>query len=219
MHGIQFIQDLAVILVVAGVVGWICQRLGLSVIVGFLAAGMVVGPYTPPFTLVSDVGRIQTLAQIGLVFLMFSIGLRLSVRKLRRMGLGLMVATCAGALIMYYLARLLGAALGWSSTESLFLAGMLMVSSSAIISKILQETGENHERSGQLAMGISVLEDVVAIVMLTLLSSMAQYGGGGPTASLGHTLGMLGAFVALAGIGGLLLVPWLLRRMSISADE
>ncbi len=219
MHGIQFIQDLAVILVVAGVVGWICQRLGLSVIVGFLAAGMVVGPYTPPFTLVSDVGRIETLAQVGLVFLMFSIGLRLSVRKLRRMGLGLMVATGAGALIMYYLARLLGAALGWSSTESLFLAGMLMVSSSAIISKILQETGENHERSGQLAMGISVLEDVVAIVMLTLLSSMAQYGGGGPTASLGHTLGMLGAFVALAGIGGLLLVPWLLRRMSISADE
>ena len=66
MHGIQFIQDLAVILVVAGVVGWICQRLGLSVVVGFLAAGMVVGPYTPPFTLVSDVNRIETLAQVGL---------------------------------------------------------------------------------------------------------------------------------------------------------
>lgn len=221
MHGIQFIQDLAVILVVAGVVGWICQRLGLSVIVGFLAAGMVVGPYTPPFTLVSDVGRIETLAQVGLVFLMFSIGLRLSVRKLRRLGLPLMLATFGGALMMYYLARLLGAALGWSSTESLFLAGMLMVSSSAIISKILQETGENHERSGQLALGVAVLEDVVAIVMLTLLNSVAKFGGGagGPAASLGHTLGMLGAFVALAGVGGLLLVPWLLRRMSISADE
>ena len=219
MHGIQFIQDLAVVLVVAGVVGWVCQRLGLSVIVGFLAAGMVVGPYTPPLTLVNDVERIGTLAQVGLVFLMFSIGLKLSVRKLRRLGLSLMVATFGGALVMYYLTRLLGAALGWSGIESLFLAGMLMVSSSAIISKILQETGENHERSGQLALGISVLEDVVAIVMLTLLSSLAQYGGAGPAASLGHTLGMLGAFVALAGIGGLLLVPWLLRRMSISADE
>lgn len=221
MHGIQFIQDLAVILVVAGVVGWICQRLGLSVIVGFLAAGMVVGPYTPPFTLVHDVGRIETLAQVGLVFLMFSIGLKLSVRKLRRLGLPLMVATMGGALVMYYLTRLLGAALGWSSTESLFLAGMLMVSSSAIISKILQETGENHERSGQLALGISVLEDVVAIVMLTLLNSLVQIGGvgGAPASSLGHTLGLLGAFVALAGVGGLLLVPWLLRRMSISADE
>ena len=221
MHGIQFIQDLAVILVVAGVVGWICQRLGLSVVVGFLAAGMVVGPYTPPFTLVSDVNRIETLAQVGLVFLMFSIGLRLSVRKLRRLGLSLMLATFGGALVMYYLTRLLGAALGWGPTESLFLAGMLMVSSSAIISKILQETGENHERSGQLAMGVSVLEDVVAVVMLTLLNSLVQLGGagGGHASSLGETLGTLGAFVALAGVGGLLLVPWLLRRMSISADE
>jgi CPA2 family monovalent cation:H+ antiporter-2 len=220
MHGIQFIQDLAVILVVAGVVGWICQRLGLSVIVGFLVAGMVVGPNTPPFSLVSDVGRIETLAQIGLVFLMFAIGLRLSVRKLRRLGLPLMLATFGGALVVYYLARLLGAALGWSTTEGLFLAGMLMVSSSAIVSRILQETGDNHERPGQLALGISVLEDVVAIVMLTLLNSMVRLGGAaGHGTSLGETLGLLGAFVALAGIGGLLLVPWLLRRMSISADE
>jgi len=220
MHGIQFIHDLAVILLVAGFVGWICQRLGLSVVVGFLAAGMVVGPYTPPFTLVSDVGRIETLANVGLVFLMFSIGLRLSVRKLRFLGMPLMLATCGGALIVYYLARLLGAALGWNSTESLFLAGMLMVSSSAIISKVLQETGENHERSGQLAMGISVLEDVVAIVMLTLLNSLVEMGGmGGHQSSLGHTLGMLGAFVALVGVGGLLAVPWLLRKMSIAADE
>jgi CPA2 family monovalent cation:H+ antiporter-2 len=220
MHGIQFIQDLAVILVVAGVVGWICQRLGLSVVVGFLVAGMVVGPYTPPFSLVSDVGRIETLAQVGLVFLMFAIGLRLSVRKLRRLGLSLMLATFGGALVVYYLSRLLGAALGWGTTETLFLAGMLMVSSSAIVSRILQETGDNHERPGQLALGISVLEDVVAIVMLTLLNSLVRLGGVSlQGTSLGETLGLLGAFVALAGVGGLLLVPWLLRRMSISADE
>lgn len=221
MHGIYFIQDLAVILVVAGLVGWVCQRLGLSVVVGFLAAGMVVGPYTPPFSLVSDPGRIETLAQIGLVFLMFSIGLRLSVRKLRRLGFSLMFATFGGAIMVYYLTRLLGAALGWGSTETLFLAGMLMVSSSAIISKILHEIGENHERSGQLALGVAVLEDIVAVVMLTLLNSIVQLGGAGhgTGASLGETLGMLGAFVVLAGVGGLLLVPWLLRRMSISADE
>ena len=72
MHGILFIQDLAVILLVAGVVGWICQRLGLSVVVGFLAAGILVGPSIPYLSLVSDVGRIETLAQVGLVFLLFS---------------------------------------------------------------------------------------------------------------------------------------------------
>ncbi len=222
MHGINFIQDLAVILVVAGVVGWVCQRVGLSVVVGFLGAGMIVGPYTPPFSLVSDAERIETLAQLGLVFLMFSIGMRLSLRKLRRLGLGLFLAAMGGAVLVYYLTRLLGAVVGWSSTESLFLAGMLMVSSSAIISKVLQETGATHERSGQLAMGISVLEDVVAVVMLTVLNSYVHLGGAQaqtPADSLAETLGMLAAFIALAGVGGLLLVPWLLRRMSISADE
>lgn len=217
MNGFHFIQDLAVILVVAGVVGWICQRIGLSVIVGFLVAGMVVGPHTP-ITLVADVERIDTLAQIGLVFLMFSIGLQLSLKKLRRLGLSLMVATFVGAIIMYHLSRLLALSMGWGVREGLFLAGMLMVSSSAIISKILQETGLNHERSGQFAMGVAVVEDVVAVVMLTILNSMVQLGQGGND-RVPETLLLLGAFVVLAGIGGLLLVPWLLKRMSISADE
>lgn len=224
MHGIHFIQDLAIILVVAGIVGWICQRIGLSVVVGFLAAGMLVGPFTPPFSLVTDSARIETAAQVGLVFLMFGIGLRLSVRKLRRLGLSLVLATFGGAILVYYLTRLLGGALGLSTLESLFLASMLMVSSSAIISKIQQETGSTHERSGQLAMGISVLEDVVAVVMLTLLNSIIQLQGAGDGgqasgANIWETLGMLGAFVVLAGVGGLLLFPWLLKRMSISADE
>ena len=218
MPGIQFIQDLAIILVVAGTVGWMCQRLGLSSVVGFLAAGMVVGPFTPPFSLVTDEARIATAAQVGLVFLMFGIGLRLSLRKLRRMGLSLLLATFCGAIGVYYLTRVLGAALGWSTMESLFLAAMLMVSSSAIIGKVLQETGRTHERSGQLAMGLTVLEDVVAVVMLTLLGSLVQLGVAEP-AGIGRTLGLLGAFVVLAVIGGLLFFPWLLKRMSIAADE
>src|ERR1043165_8718913 len=199
MDGIHFIQDLAVVLVVAGVVGWCCQRAGMSVIVGFLVAGMVVGPYTPPFALVTETERIETLSQVGLVFLMFSIGLGLSLRKLRRLGLSLMIATFSGAIVMYYLSRMLALSLGWSAREGLFLAGMLMVSSSAIISKILHETGATHERSGQLAMGISVLEDVVAVVMLTLLNSMVQIGRSGD-AQVSETLLKLGAFVVLAGI-------------------
>jgi CPA2 family monovalent cation:H+ antiporter-2 len=148
MDGFTFVQDLAVILLVAGLAGWGCQRLGLSVVVGFLVAGMVVGPYRQPFSLVADVGRIETLGQVGLVFLMFGIGLGLSLRKLRRLGFELLLATAIGALLMFYLTRWLCAAMGWGTTEGLFLAGMLMVSSSAIISKVLQETGANHERAG-----------------------------------------------------------------------
>jgi CPA2 family monovalent cation:H+ antiporter-2 len=218
MHGLNLIQELAVILVVGGAAGWLCQRIGLSVIVGFLAAGMLVGPHAAPISLVHDLERIEALAQIGLVFLMFSIGLSLSLRKLRRLGPSLMLATAAGALLMYQLTRFLAVALGWNAIEGLFLAAMLMVSSSAIIAKILQETGTNHERAGQLAMGVSVLEDVVAVVMLTLLNSAIHLGKGGGTA-VPETLLQLGAFVVLAGVSGLLLVPWLLKRMSIAANE
>lgn len=217
MHGFNFIQDLAVILVVAGVVGWICQRIGLSVVVGYLVAGMAVGPHTPA-TLISNTDRIDTLAQIGLVFLMFAIGLRLSVRKMRRLGLSLLLATFGSAITIFYLCRLFAVAVNWDGREGFVLAAMLMVSSSAIISKILHETGATHERAGQLAMGVTVLEDIVAVVMLTSLNSMVQFGHGG-FAEVSVSILMLGAFVVLAGIIGLLLVPWLLRRMSIAMEE
>lgn len=217
MHGIDFIKDLAVVMLVAGLVGWACHRAGLSVIVGFLAAGMVIGPYTPPFSLVSDVHRIETLAQVGLIYLMFSIGMGLSLRKLRRLGLSLVLATFIGAIVMYNLTRVLGGVMGWSAVETAFLAAMLMVSSSAIISKVLNEIGAMHEKTGQMAMGVSVLEDVVAIVMLAILNSLVQIGEA--KTGVGATLGLLGAFIVLAGIGGMLLVPWLLKKISVEASE
>ncbi len=217
MHGIDFIKDLAVVMLVAGLVGWACHRIGLSVVVGFLVAGILIGPHTPPFQLVTSSQSVETLAQVGLIFLMFSIGLGLSLRKLRRLGLSLVLATFIGATVMYILTRALGGAIGLSVVETAFLAAMLMVSSSAIINKVLLETGATHEKSGQMAMGVSVLEDIVAIVMLTVLSSLASIGGA--KASLGTTLGLLGAFIVLAGIGGMLLVPWLLKKMSLSAGD
>ena len=84
MTGIAFLQDLGIVLLVAGAVGWLFHRLGLSVVVGYLLAGIIIGPYTPPFPLVEDIDRIQTLADIGLVFLLFSIGMGLSITRLRR---------------------------------------------------------------------------------------------------------------------------------------
>ena len=218
MHGFEFIQDLAVVMMVAGFVGWLCHRVGMSVIVGYLVAGMVIGPYTPPFSLVSSVARIETLSQMGLVFLMFSIGMKLSLSKLRRLGWPLAIATAVGAVVMYNLARLAGAGLGWNPVQTVFLAAMMMVSSSAIISKVLHEIGAMHEKSGQMAMGVSILEDIVAVIMLTILSSLTAPLGGGAEVSLGTTLGMLGAFVVVAGVGGLLVVPWLLRKLSTSAE-
>lgn len=218
MGGIDFIKDLAVVMLVAGFVGWLCHRVGLSVIVGFLAAGMVIGPFTPPFSLVTDPGRIETLAQVGLVFLMFSIGMKLSLRRLRRLGVSLLAATFVTALIVYNLSRLGSPLLGFSGETAVFFGAMLIVSSSAIISKVLQETGLTHEKSGQMAMGITVLEDVVAVISLALLNSVVLLGGMGE-AKVGETLGLLSAFVALAGVIGLLAVPWLLRKLGETASE
>ncbi|WP_438483270.1 cation:proton antiporter domain-containing protein [Oleiharenicola lentus] len=220
MHGIDFIQDLAVVLIVAGLVGWLCHRIGLSVIVGFLGAGMLIGPFTPPFSLVTDVERIETLSQLGLVFLMFGIGLRLSFRRLRRMGLPLVFAVTINTLLIYYLTRIFGAAMHWNAAETLFLAAMLMVSSSAIIGKILVEVGVTHDATAQSAMSLSVVEDVVAVVMLTILSSFAKFDGGGSGGTkIGETIGVMGAFVVLAGVLSLLTVPWLLRRLSVAVSE
>ncbi len=210
----MFIRDLAVVLLIAGGVGWACQRLHLSVVVGYLLAGMIIGPHTPPFALVNDLDRVHTLAELGLVFLIFGIGLNLSLSRLKRLGLSVVVAVVLAALIVWNGCRLVGLALDWSTTQSLFVAGMLMVSSSAIISKVLDELNQTHERAGQLALGVTVLEDVVAVVMLTLLTSVAQFGGKESGGSVMGTLGTLGAFVVSIALLSLLVVPKLLARLS-----
>ena len=88
MSELNLVQDLAIVTFFAGVCGFLCQKLGLSSVVGFLLAGLLVGPHTRPFAMVADQERIEALSQLGLVFLMFSIGLHLSLAKLRRMGIG-----------------------------------------------------------------------------------------------------------------------------------
>ncbi len=218
MQGIPLIQDLAIILVVAAVVSWLCQRLGLAPTVGFLGAGIAVGPRTGWLPLVDEVAPVQALVELGMVFLMFSVGLQLSFRRLQRLGLSLLFAALAGGALVFLSARGLGLALGWSSREGLFLAVMLIASSSVIIGRILHAAGLRHERPGQLALGVSILEDVAAVVMLAVLSSVAQVGRVGAD-RLTETLLLLGAFVVLAGLAGLLLVPWLLRRISVAADD
>lgn len=212
---LQLIQDLAVVTLTAGATGWICQKIGLSVVVGYLVAGILIGPFTPPFTLVYDSDRIQLLAKLGLIFLMFFVGMGLSIQRLRRMGVAMAASVFIGAILMFVVCRLAGDVLHWKPEASLYLAGMLMVSSSSIIVKVLEETHATHQRSGQLAVGVSVLEDVVAVVMLTMLGSLAKFDE--ESTPMANVLGILTAFVVLAMIFGLLIVPRFLARVSRSA--
>lgn len=217
MDGINFIQDLATVLLAAGIAGILCKRIGLSVVVGYLLAGMVIGPFTPPFSLILDVPRIETLSQVGLVFLMFAIGLGLSLTKLRQMGVSTLIATGLGAFIVLNLTQLLGVAVGWSSAQSLVIAAMLMVSSSAVIAKIIEGMNLGHERAAQVALTITVMEDVVAVVMLTVLASQSA-ASGAATSGLGSLLTGMTAFVVLLVLAGLFFVPRLLRRLEKKAD-
>ena len=215
MEGINLIQDLAIVLLSAGIAGSLSKRIGLSVIVGYLVAGIIIGPYTPPFSLILDVQRIETLSQIGLVFLMFAIGLGLSITNLRKLGVSTLLATGLGAFFVLNLTQFLGFAFSWTSMQSLFVAAMFMVSSSAVIAKVVHDMNLGHERSGQLALGITVLEDVVAIVMLAVLAAQV----GTASVEVASLVTGLGAFVVLLVLTGLFFMSKLLRRMDAKADR
>lgn len=214
MDHYTLLQDFVVLLLAAGLAGMLCKRIGLSAIVGYLLAGIVIGPYSPPFSLITDTEHIAQLSQVGLVFLMFAIGLELSLSKLRRMGLPIIMATALGALFMFAFTLLLGRALGWTALQSLFVAAMLMVSSSAVIAKIMSELKLNHDRAAQMALAITIVEDVVAVIMLTVLATQGAKG----SMSIGQVLTGLTAFIVLFVCLGLLLLPRLLRWLEKRAD-
>ncbi len=216
-EGVSFIQDLAIILLAATAGGWGARRLGLSPVVGYLFAGLLVGTPQITFLEVTDQVRIKVLSQIGLVFLMFSIGLGIRLKHLRELGMAPVVATVVTALLILTMGRFFGGLIGLNNIETLFFAAMLMVSSSAIIGKLLTETGLLHQRPGQLALSQTLLEDFVAVVMLTLLGSIAVFGQGGTGGgwvAVFSSLGQLAAFVVLFVITGLLLLPRIVRRIS-----
>jgi CPA2 family monovalent cation:H+ antiporter-2 len=213
MSGYELVQDLAIVLVIAGLVGFVFQRIGLSNIVGFLAAGLLVGPHATHFGLVTDPRAIEALSQLGLAFLMFSIGLDLSISKMRRFGLGVAVAVVISATLVFNAFRFLTPLFGLSGREPIFIAGMMVASSSAMIGKMLHDSGLLHQRSGNLAMSISVLEDIVAVIVLTFVSSLANMQAG-PQARPATILGTLVAFVTIVVILGLLLLPRALQLLA-----
>lgn len=216
MGDITFLRDIGIVVAAAALGGWTARRLGLSVVVGYLLAGILVSPHLFGRGLIGDADAIGELAQLGLVFLMFGIGLQLSLRRLHKLGIGLLLATTITALLIYNTVWAFGSLAGLEGLGPAFLAAALMVSSSAIISKVVGDCGLSHQRSGQEAMGMTVLEDIVAVVMLSLLATgTAGNGGSGSLA----TLGWLGVFVIAAVIGGLLVVPRLFGRVDASGEE
>jgi CPA2 family monovalent cation:H+ antiporter-2 len=205
-HTVGFIQDLAVIMAIAGAITLLFHRIRQPVVLGYILAGVIIGPHTPPFNLISNEQTISTLAELGVVFLLFSLGLEFSLKKLFRVGMTAVVAAVVEIALMLWLGFGIGRYFGWSAMDSLFLGAMLAISSTTIIVKALDELKLKRERFAQLVFGILIVEDILAIAMIALLSGVAGSGSVDPY-EVAVTLCKLVLFMTVSLLVGFLLVP------------
>lgn len=213
MHAISFIQDLAVIMLIAGVVTILFHRLKQPVVLGYIVAGFIIGPHTPPFGLIHDEETIKTLAELGVIFLMFCLGLEFSLRKLFKVGATAFIAAFLEIVLMIWIGFEIGRWFGWSTMDSLFLGAILAISSTTIIVKALNDLKMKNERFAQLIFGVLIVEDILGIGIIALLSGIAVSG----TVSSGEvfsTVGKLSLFMIVALVIGILLVPRLLAYVA-----
>lgn len=208
-----FLQDLAIVMMVAAVVTIVFYRLKQPVVLGYILAGVIIGPHTPPVLLLNDENSIKTLAELGMIFLMFSLGLEFSFKKLTKVGVTALIAAFLEILLMIWVGYQIGRSFGWKNMDCLFLGAMLSISSTTIIVKALKEIGRAREKFAELIFGILIIEDILAIVLIALLSGIAMTG----SLSIGEvvqTTLRLSIFLAVALVLGLLLVPRLLAYVS-----
>lgn len=213
MHAISFIQDLAVIMLVAGMVTILFHRFKQPVVLGYILAGFIIGPHTPPFGLIHDEDTIKTLAELGVIFLMFCLGLEFSLRKLFSVGATAFIAAGLEIVLMIWIGYEIGQFFGWSSMDSLFLGGILAISSTTIIIKALGDLKMKNERFAQLIFGVLIVEDILGIGIIALLSGIAV-SGTVETGQVFATVGKLSLFMIVALVVGILLVPRLLAYVA-----
>lgn len=213
------IKDLALILVVAGTVTLIFKKLKQPLVLGYIVAGFVVSPQFPYTVSVGDIANVRTWADIGVVFLLFSLGLDFSFKKILRMGAAPIIAACTIVFCMMMSGMTVGKMFGWSHMDCVFLGGMLAMSSTTIIYKAFDDMGLRQQRFAGLVMSVLILEDILAIVMMVMLSAVAH--GSNPDG--GQMLGIvlrIAFFLVLWFVVGIFLIPMFLRRVrSLINDE
>lgn len=213
MHAISFIQDMAVIMLVAGLVTILCHRFKQPVVLGYIIAGFLIGPHTPPFALIHEEETIKILAELGVIFLMFCLGLEFSLRKLFKVGATAFIAAFLEIVLMIWIGYEIGAFFGWSTMDSLFLGAILAISSTTIIIKALSDLKMKNERFAQLIFGVLIVEDILGIGIIALLSGIAL-SGSVETGQVFATVGKLSLFMVVALVIGILLVPRLLAYVA-----
>ena len=206
------IQDLALILVVAGIVTLVFKRLKQPLVLGYIMAGFLVSPHMPYTASVADMENIHLWADIGVMFLLFSLGLDFSFKKILKMGASPVISAVTIIFSMSMLGVCVGHAFGWQKMDCIFLGGMLAMSSTTIIYKAFDDLGLRQQQFTGLVMSVLILEDILAIVMMVMLSAIAS--GNSPDGSqmVGSIL-KIAFFLVLWLVVGIFAIPLFLRRV------
>lgn len=208
----SLVQDLALILIVAGIVTLVFKRLRQPLVLGYIVAGFLVSPHFPWTMSVIDMENIHSWADIGVMFLLFSLGLDFSFKKIIKMGSAPIIATLTIIFSMLMTGVGMGHLFGWSDMNCIFLGGMLAMSSTTIIYKAFDDLGLRQQQFAGMVMSVLILEDILAIVMMVMLSAIA--GGNSPDGGqMLQSLLNIGFFLTLWLVVGLFAIPTFLRKV------
>lgn len=216
LAGYELLVDLVLAVSAAFIGGVIATRLKLPVIIGYLLAGIAIGPFTPGP--VSDVARVQTMAELGVALLMFALGTQFSLHELKEVGRGAVGGGVLQILLTMLLGIPLGLALGFPLTEAIYLGGMLAISSSIVMLKLLLSRSEVEALHGRLALGVGVVQDITVVVLVVVLPALAVTNkAGGNVGQLALEIGLAllkaGLFLSVSYVVGTRLIPMLLYRV------
>jgi len=207
----DMIQDLALILIVAGVVTLIFKKLKQPLVLGYIVAGFLVSPNMPYTASVADMENVHLWADIGVMFLLFSLGLDFSFKKILKMGASPVISTCTIIFCMSMLGFSVGRLFGWEQMDCIFLGGMLAMSSTTIIYKAFDDLGLRQQQFAGLVMSVLILEDILAIVMMVMLSAIAQ--GNLEGGQMVESVMRIVFFLILWLVVGIFAIPLFLRRV------
>ena len=205
------ISDLALILICAGVMTLVFKRLKQPLVLGYIVAGFLASPHFTLTPSVIDTASIHTWSEIGVIFLLFALGLEFSFKKLVKVGGTAVIAACAIIFSMIMIGMTVGWSFGWKSMDCLYLGGMLAMSSTTIIYKAFDDLGLRQQRFAGLVLSILIIEDILAIVLMVLLSTVAvsqNFEGG----EMVFSIGKLVFFLILWFVVGIYLIPIFLKR-------
>ena len=212
------IADLALILICAGVMTLLFKSLKQPIVLGYIVAGFLASPNMPYMPSVTDGHGIHIWSEIGVIFLLFSLGLEFSFKKILKMGAAPIIAALAIILAMMYVGACTGELFGWSQMDCIYLGGMLAMSSTTIIFKAFDDMGLRKERFAGLVLSVLIIEDILAIVLMVMLSTLAvskEFEG----SQMPNSILTLGLYLVLWFTVGLYFIPMALRKLKPLMNE